>query len=165
MARGRPKRPLIISDDQRATLEGWSRRQTSANGLAQRARMVLLSAEGLTNEEVARRVGVTGQTVGKWRERFIERGVEGLLDEPRPGAPRTVSDEQAERVIVATLEEAPHNATHWSTRSMAAEPGFRPRRSGASGAPSGCSRTGRRPSSSRAIRSSSRRCATWWGCT
>src|SRR5579859_3030535 len=124
MARGRPKRPLIISDEQRAVLEGWSRRRTSANGLAQRARMVLLSGEGESNVAVAERVGVTPQTVGKWRERFIERGVQGLLDEPRPGAPRTVSDEQVERVIVATLEHKPTDATHWSTRSMAAHTGL-----------------------------------------
>jgi transposase len=124
MPRGRPKAPLVVSDQQRATLESWSRRTTSANGLAQRARMVLASAEGLSNQEVARRVGVTGQTVGKWRRRFIERGVAGLFDEPRPGAPRSVSDADIERVIVATLESAPPGATHWSTRSMAAHTGL-----------------------------------------
>lgn len=105
-------------------LEGWSRRTTSANGLAQRARMVLLSGEGASNVAVAQRVGVTPQTVGKWRERFIDHGVQGLLDEPRPGAPRTVGDDQVERVIVATLEERPRDATHWSTRQMAAHTGL-----------------------------------------
>ena len=124
MRTGRPKAPLVVSDEQRATLEGWSRRTKSANGLAQRARMVLLSGEGLSNLAVAERVGVTPQTVGKWRRRFLEAGVSGLLDEPRPGAPRTVSDEDVERVIVATLESTPPGATHWSTRSMAAHTGL-----------------------------------------
>jgi transposase len=124
MAQGRPKRPLVISDEQRAVLEGWSRRSRSANGLAQRARMVLASGEGASNVAVAQRTGVTPQTVAKWRERFIERGVAGLLDEPRPGAPRTVTDADVERVIVATLETRPPDATHWSTRSMAAHTGL-----------------------------------------
>jgi transposase len=105
-------------------LEGWTRRATSANGLAQRARMVLLSAEGQTNTAVAERVGVTPQTVGKWRRRFIEAGTAGLLDEPRPGAPRRIGDDQIEAVIVKTLEERPADATHWSTRSMARATGL-----------------------------------------
>jgi transposase len=124
MPRGRPKAPLVIGDEQRAVLEGWTRRTTSANGLAQRARMVLLSGEGITNSEVARRLGVTGQTVGKWRRRYIEQGPAGLLDEPRPGAPRRIGDEAVEAVIVTTLESAPPGATHWSTRSMARATGL-----------------------------------------
>lgn len=124
MAMGRPKAPLVLGDEQRATLEGWSRRTASANGLARRARIVLVSATGSSNLAVAERVGVSPQTVGKWRRRFIEAGVGGLLDEPRPGAPRTVSDEDVERVIVATLESAPADASHWSTRSMAAHTGL-----------------------------------------
>lgn len=124
MPRGRPKPPLAIGDDQRATLEGWTRRRTSAHGLAQRARMVLLSAEGMSNLAVAERVGVTPQTVGKWRRRFIAAGVAGLLDEPRPGAPRRIGDDQVEAVIVATLEQRPADATHWSTRAMARRTGL-----------------------------------------
>lgn len=124
MRTGRPKAPLELSDEQRATLEGWARRTTSANGLAQRARMVLASAQGLSNLAVAERVGVSAQTVGKWRRRFVESGVAGLLDEPRPGTPRTVTDADLERVIVATLEESPRDASHWSTRSMAAHAGL-----------------------------------------
>jgi len=124
MPRGRPKAPLVVSDEQRTTLEGWSRRTKSANGLAQRARMVLLSAEGLSNLAVAERVGVTPQTVGKWRRRFLAQGLAGLLDEPRPGAPRSVGDADIERVIMDTLESAPCDATHWSTRSMAAHTGL-----------------------------------------
>jgi transposase len=115
---------LVLSTEQRATLESWTRRTKSAHGLAQRARMVLLCAEGMSNTAVAGRVGVTPQTVGKWRRRFLESGVAGLLDEPRPGAPRTISDEQVEAVIVKTLESAPPDATHWSTRSMARATGL-----------------------------------------
>jgi transposase len=115
--------PLVLGDEQRAVLEGWVRRRTSAQALALRARIVLLCAGGMSNESVARELGVTGQTVGKWRRRFLERGPAGLLDEPRPGAPRTVGDEAVERVIALTLEEAPKDATHWSRRSMAARAG------------------------------------------
>lgn len=115
---------LLLSDQQRSTLEGWTRRRTSANGLAQRARMVLMCAEGMSNRAVAGQVGVTPQTVGKWRRRFVEAGVAGLLDEPRPGAPRRISDAQVEDVIVRTLEQTPPDATHWSTRSMAKATGL-----------------------------------------
>jgi len=124
MALGRPKAPLVLSDEDREALEGWVGRRTSAQALALRARIVLLSAEGLSNQAIAKRLEVTGQTVGKWRQRFIERGLGGLLDEPRVGAPRTVSDEQVERVIVMTLEEKPADATHWSTRSLAERTGL-----------------------------------------
>jgi transposase len=114
---------LVLTDEQRATLEDWVRRRTSAQALALRARIVLLSATGMSNEAVAREVRVTGQTVGKWRRRFLERGPAGLLDEPRPGAPRSVRDEAVERVIAMTLEQTPPEATHWSTRSLAARTG------------------------------------------
>jgi len=124
MARGRPMAPLSLTGEQRRTLEGWTRRRTSAHGLAQRARMVLMSAEGQPNSAVAERVGVTPQTVGKWRRRFLAEGVSGLLDEPRPGTPRRISDEQVEAVIVRTLEQTPQDATHWSTRSMAKATGL-----------------------------------------
>jgi len=121
--KGRPLAPLSLSQDQRDALERYARRRTSAQGLALRARIVLLCASGMSNEAVAREVGVTGQTVGKWRRRFIEQGLSGLLDEPRPGAPRSVGDDDVERVITLTLETTPSNATHWSTRSMAARAG------------------------------------------
>jgi transposase len=124
MGRGRPKAPLVLGDEDRRTLEAWVRRRTSAQALALRARVVLLSADGQTNQAVAERLGITPQTVGKWRRRFVERGPAGLLDEPRPGTPRTVSDEQVERVIVMTLEQKPAQATHWSTRAMAKKSGL-----------------------------------------
>ncbi|MCA1700345.1 MAG: IS630 family transposase, partial [Actinobacteria bacterium] len=111
-------------DDERARLEAWTRRRTSAQGLAQRARIVLAAADGRSNTEIAQRVGVTRPTVAKWRNRFAERRLDGLVDEPRPGRPRTITDDKVEQVVVKTLETTPKDATHWSTRSMAAEAGL-----------------------------------------
>jgi transposase len=115
---------IELTDDERAQLEAWARRRTSAQALAQRSRIVLLAADGLTNTEIARRLGVHRPMVTKWRNRFAEQRLEGLTDEPRPGRPRTITDEQVEQVIVRTLESTPKDATHWSTRSMAAEVGL-----------------------------------------
>ena len=115
---------IELTDDERVRLEAWARRRTSAQGLALRARIVLAAAEGLKNTEIARRLGVTRPMVTKWRNRFAEYRLDGLTDEPRPGRPRTITDEQVEEVIVKTLETTPRDATHWSTRSMAAEVGL-----------------------------------------
>jgi transposase len=115
---------IELTDDERARLEGWVRRRTSAQALVLRSRIVLAAADGLTNSEIAARVSVSAPTVTKWRNRFAERRLEGLLDEPRPGRPRTITDEQVEEVVVRTLESTPKDATHWSTRSMAAEVGL-----------------------------------------
>ena len=124
MARtGRPKRELVLSADERDTLERWARRHTSAQALALRCRIVLACAGG-SDLEVAERLGVHNATVGKWRNRFIDHRLDGLHDEPRPGKPRTISDDEVERVIVKTLESKPANATHWSTRSMAEATGM-----------------------------------------
>ena len=114
----------MLSNDERETLVRWSRRRSSAQALALRCRIVLACAEGLTNQAVEARVGVNQATVSKWRSRFIAGRLEGLSDEPRPGAPRTISDEDVERVIVKTLEETPRDATHWSTRSLASATGM-----------------------------------------
>jgi transposase len=122
--RGRPTEPIVLSDDEREVLARWSRRPKSANALAARCRIVLACAGGATNREVAGRLGVHENTVSKWRRRFVELRLDGLWDDPRPGAPRTVSDADVERVIVKTLEEAPADATHWSTRSMAKAAGM-----------------------------------------
>lgn len=122
--RGRPRQPVLVSDEEREVLDRWSRRPTSPHSVAQRARIVLLSADGLTNNAVAERVGVNQATVVKWRKRFLERGVDGLVDEPRPGAPRTISDAEVEEVIVRTLEDKPDDATHWSTRDLAKRVGM-----------------------------------------
>ncbi len=125
MARtGRPTAQIRLSDDERETLQRWARRPKSAQALALRCRIVLAAAEGHSNKEIAAALGCNPATVGKWRTRFAERGVEGLADEPRPGKPRTISDDDVERVIVKTLEETPADATHWSTRSMARATGM-----------------------------------------
>jgi len=125
MARtGRPKALLILTDEERATLIRWSRRAKSSQALALRCRIVLACATGATNKQVAADVGVSLPRAGKWRSRFVARRLEGLVDEPRPGAPRTITDEQVEAVVVATLEETPKDATHWSRASMAQRSGL-----------------------------------------
>ncbi len=116
---GRPKAPLTLNDEERQTLLSWAKRPTSAQRLALRARIVLACAEGRSNTAVAATLKITLPTVGKWRQRFLEDRLEGLVDEPRPGAPRTLQDSQIEEVITRTLESKPANATHWSTRRMA----------------------------------------------
>lgn len=126
MARtGRPKAELTVTDQERATLERWARRPKSAQALALRARIVLACAGGRDNKEVAADLGCHQVTVGKWRSRFIERRLDGLSDEDRPGRPRLITDDKVEEVIVKTLEEAPPgNDSHWSTRSMAKTAGM-----------------------------------------
>jgi transposase len=115
---------IEVSEEERAQLESWARRRTSAQALALRSRVVLLASQGLNNTEIAQRLGVHRPMVRKWRSRFAEYRLDGLLDEPRPGKPRTITDEQVEEVIVKTLESTPKDATHWSTRSMAREVGL-----------------------------------------
>ena len=113
-----------LTADERERLESWSRRRCSGQALAQRARIVLLCAQGLRTSEICRELRVHRNTVVRWRDRFVAERLEGLLDEPRPGQPRTISDAQVEEVIVKTLESTPTDATHWSTRSMAREVGL-----------------------------------------
>ncbi|MCY3845615.1 MAG: IS630 family transposase [Acidobacteria bacterium] len=122
--RGRPAVPVALDGQERETLERWARRPSSSQALALRCRVVLAAADGETNRAIAGRLGCCAATVAKWRGRFAERRLDGLVDEPRPGRPRAISDEQVEAVLVRTLEEAPPGATHWSTRSMAAEMGM-----------------------------------------
>jgi transposase len=111
---------ITLSAADRATLQSWTRRRKTAQALAMRARIVLACAEtGATNGAVAQSLGVSRPTVATWRKRFARRGLDGLLDEPRPGAPRRITDEQVERAVITTLESTPPNATHWSTRSLA----------------------------------------------
>lgn len=119
MRRGRPIFPLVLMTEEREALERWSRRPKTAQALAQRARIVLTCAAGAANSEVATHLRITRQTVGRWRARFLKKRLDGLLDEPRPGAPRKITDAHVERVITMTLESTPRDATHWSTRSMA----------------------------------------------
>jgi transposase len=122
--RGRPVAELVLTDEERDTLQRWARRAKSSQALAQRCRIVLGCAAGKSNKEVAAEVGVSQQMVCKWRGRFVADRLDGLVDEPRPGAPRQISDERIEQVVVATLERQPADATHWSRASMAKESGL-----------------------------------------
>ena len=116
--RGPALAPLVLSTEERETLSRWARRPSTAQALALRARLVLACVDGGTNTEVARAQRVHRVTVGTWRARFVAQRLDGLLDEPRPGAPRTIADETIEEVLRLTLESTPKHATHWSTRRM-----------------------------------------------
>ena len=124
MRTGRPKQPLTITEEERERLESLAHRARSQPLLARRARVVLACAEGLDNQTVARKLRCSLGMVGKWRARFLKAGLEALYDEPRPGAPRTVSDAEVEQVVVQTLESTPRGETHWSTRGLAKATGL-----------------------------------------
>ena len=124
MGRGRPIAPLALDGAERETLEQWTRRPKTAQALALRARIVLACADGRSNTGVAAELRVCVDTVGKWRSRFLEQRLDGLLDQPRSGRPRMIDDADVERVIALTLETTPKDATHWSTRSMARRSGL-----------------------------------------
>jgi transposase len=118
--------PLVLPEDERRTLENWVKRRSTAQGLALRARVVLACAGGGSNVAVAARLGVSRKTVTRWRARFLRERLDGLHDEPRPGVPRTITDAQAEEVIVRTLEEVPEGSAHWSKRELARRVGISP---------------------------------------
>ena len=124
MRTGRPKQSLIVTQEERERLESLAHRARSQALLARRARVVLACAEGLDNKAVAKRLRCSLGMVGKWRSRFLEARLEGLYDEPRPGAPRKVSDDQVEKVVIQTLESTPRGQTHWSTRGLAKASGL-----------------------------------------
>ena len=124
MRTGRPKRPLIVNEEERQRLESLAHRARSQALLARRARVVLACADGLDNKTVAKKLRCSLGMVGKWRSRFLKARLEGLYDEPRPGAPRKVSDDQVEKVVIRTLESTPRGQTHWSTRGLAKESGL-----------------------------------------
>jgi transposase len=121
---GRPKADLTLTELERTQLLWWSRRAKSAQSLALRSKIILRCADGWDNQAVAAQLGCSTATVGKWRRRFVEKRLDGLTDEPRPGGPRSVGDDLIEQVVVDTLERTPRDATHWSRSSMAAETGL-----------------------------------------
>jgi transposase len=123
-ATGRPIAPLILSADERAYLERQVRRHRVARSLSERCRVILRCADGVPSKSVASEIGVHEHTVGKWRRHFLKDRIDGLLDEARPGRPRTINDDQVAAVIERTLRSTPKDATHWSIRSMATETGF-----------------------------------------
>jgi transposase len=124
MAKGRPLSPLSLSAEDRAQLVAWSKRPKTAQALAMRSRVVLLAAGGHSNTAIAGQLLVTLHTVGKWRQRYLDMGLDGLVDEPRPGTSRKLSDQDVEQVLALTLESIPADATHWSTRSLAKRTGL-----------------------------------------
>ena len=121
---GRPKVPLVLTTPEQQALDSLAHRARTAPQVARRARIVLACARGLDNQTVAKKLRVSPQMVGRWRARFVTRRVDGLLDAPRPGAPRTITDDTVEAVIVRTLETTPDGATHWSTRTLAKATGL-----------------------------------------
>ncbi len=124
MRTGRPRQQLVLTDEERDRLQSLAHRARSQSALARRARVVLACAEGLDNQTVAKKLRCSRGMVGKWRARFLEARLEGLYDEPRPGAPRKVSDAEVEQVVIQTLESTPRGETHWSTRGLAKATGL-----------------------------------------
>lgn len=119
MKTGRPKTPVVLSEEHKQQLNSWAASRSLPHGLVTRARIVLLAAQGLTNQAIAEKVGLSKPMVGKWRQRYLEHGLAGLHDEMRPGRPRSVSDEEVAELISKTLRTKPKGATHWTVRSMA----------------------------------------------
>src|SRR5215204_1911273 len=123
-SRGRPIARLVLSAQERTYLERQVRRRRVARSLSERCRVILRCADGLPSKSVGAELGLHEHTVGKWRRRFLRDRCEGLLDEARPGRPRTIDDDQVAAVIERTLRSRPADATHWSIRSMAGATGF-----------------------------------------
>ena len=121
---GRPKEPLVLSTRQREELESLARSRSMPHGLVRRAKIILLSADGMTNKAIGERIGMSNWVVGDWRKRYLRQGMAGLYDEARPGGPRSIEDEEIAALIRKTLDETPKNATHWTCRSLAAESGL-----------------------------------------
>ncbi len=162
MLTGRPKRSLELSAEEEAELRGFSSSRSLPHALVTRAKLVLLSAEGRSNTEIAAQLNWTNATVGKWRQRFIERRLSGLYDELRPGRPRSVSDEKVAFLLRRTLKNKPPAGSHWSVARQPRATGFQNPRYIECSERSPSSRTAARASSCPLIRSLLRRCAMWW---
>ncbi len=121
MRTGRPKKPIVLTEDEREQLEAIKRSRSIPSGIARRAKIILYSADGLPNAEIAKRLDATHFTVGTWRKRFLDHRIQGLHDELRPGRPRSISDEEVAALINRALQAKPSNATHWSVRNFAKE--------------------------------------------
>ena len=121
---GRPKAKLELTVEERDELRRFARRRCASAGLVMRAKIVLKSATGIDNQDVAEELGVSEDMVGKWRKRFVEMRLDGLLDEPRVGRPRSITDDDVERIIDVTLHEKPRGSTHWSSRKLSKELGL-----------------------------------------
>ena len=165
MLRGRPKPILRLKEEDPEKLELIARRPKTGQRAAQRARIILASAQGMNNGQVAAALRVSAPTVGKWRARYIAQGIESLGDAPRSGAPRRITDRQVEAVITKTLEQTPEAATQWSTRLMAREVGLSHNAIKRIWQSLASSLTGKRTSGSPAIPSLWKRCATSWAFT
>ena len=163
--RGRPTVEITLSAEERRTLQRWAQRHSSSQALALRCKIVLACAQGDPHGEIAAKLGCHPTTVGKWRHRFAVDGLDGLVDAPRPGAARTIGDDVIEAIVVETLETAPPDATHWSTRGWRKSTGSVTPRSGRSGRRSGSNRGGRTPSRCRPTRTWWKRSATSSACT
>ena len=161
---GRPRVGVELSDRARSAVALPAPRYV-LQSLAARARIVMLCAQGHTDTEVAKIVAMGADTVSRWRRRFAERRLQGLLDDERVGAPRKITDDVVEALVVATLESTPKGATHWSTRSMADKLGISNSSVGRIWRALGLKPHRRKPSNSPPTPCSSRRCATWWVCT
>jgi transposase len=121
MASGRPKTPLTLSPEEREQIQSWTRSRSIPQGLSDRMQIILLADKGHANQEISKRVGLSRASVGKWRKRFIQFGIEGLHDELRAGRPRSLSDEKIATLIQKTLNEKPKSSTHWNCRGFSAE--------------------------------------------
>ena len=151
MAMGRPKAVLVLEVELRKQLEGFANSRSLPAGLVRRAKMILLSASGKTNREIAQQVGTSHATVSFWRCRFVKGGISGLYDGLRPGRPRPISDARVAQLVRKTLKTRPTTGTHWSIRQIAAKREYRNRQCIASGKRLDCNRTDRNTSSYRAI--------------
>ena len=151
MAMGRPKATLVLDSELREQMESLANSRSLSAGLVRRAKIILLSASGKTNREIARQLETSKVTVGLWRRRFLAQGVSGLYDELRSGRPRPISDERVAQIVRKTLKTKPKAGTHWSIRQIAAETGVSKSTVHRIGKRLACSRIGKNSSSSRAI--------------